>query len=275
MIEKITIITPCLNAEKWIGETLSSIINQDVFKYKKIKMQYIIVDGGSSDRTLDIVESAARNIPGVQILSGDDKGMYDALAKGIARAEGDICCYLNAGDVYHANALGVVAEVFRQGLARWLTGYHCVSNEAGAVTDVRLPWRYRPEFIQCGFYGTRLPVIQQESTFWSGELNSCLDLQRLSALRLAGDSYLWHTFSMSENLEIVQAVLGTFRKVSGQLSSDSDGYRREMNEIARRPSPFEKMLAIHDRIRFRWLRTGKKRDSRHITFDHDFGLWKK
>ncbi len=271
----ISVITPCFNAERWVAETMTSVLRQNAVTSGRVALQYIIVDGGSSDATLAAIESAAARRNDVEVISEPDDGMYDALAKGLSRARGDICSYINAGDVYHPHALSAAAGVFEAGLARWLTGFHTVANEAGAVTDVRLPWRYRREFFECGFYGTRLPVVQQESTFWSGTLNGHLDLDRLRTFRLAGDFYLWRTFAEHEELRIAQAMLGTFRKVPGQLSSDSDGYRRELASVCRDPTLRERLLARHDALRFRWMRTGKRRDRRHIVFDHVREGWRR
>ena len=271
----VSVITPCFNAERWVAETMASVLRQSAVTSGRVALQYIIVDGGSADGTLAAIEQAAAGRADVEVISEPDDGMYDALAKGLSRAAGDICCYINAGDVYHPHALSGVAGIFEAGLARWLTGFHTVANEAGEITDVRLPWRYRRAFFECGFYGTRLPVVQQESTFWSGGLNRHLDLDRLRAFRLAGDFCLWRTFAEHDKLRIAQTMLGTFRKVAGQLSSDSEGYRRELASVCREPTLREKLLARHDALRFRWMRTGRRRDRTHIVFDHVRGEWRR
>ncbi len=252
---------------------MTSVMEQSALTSGRLKLQYIVVDGGSTDATLREVETAGGETGAVEVICEKDDGMYDALAKGIARATGDICCYINAGDIYHRHAFAAVADIFDAGLARWMTGFHTVANTAGEITDVRLPWRYRRRFFECGYYGTVLPVLQQESTFWRGELNSLVDLDRLRGFQLAGDFYLWRSFAGQEDLRVAQAMLGTFRKVPGQLSSDSGGYRQELASICRPPTTAERLLAYHDRARFRWLRTGRRRDRQHIVYDHGAGRW--
>ena len=271
----ISVVTPCFNAERWIAETMTSVLNQSAVTSGRIALQYTVVDGGSTDGTLRAIEDLAADRAEITVMSEPDDGMYDALAKGLSRATGEICCYINAGDVYHPHAFSAVTGIFEAGLAGWLTGFQAVADEAGAVTDIRLPWRYRRAFFECGFYGTRLPVVQQESTFWSGELNRHVDLDRLRTFRLAGDYFLWRSFAEHEELRIAQAMLGTFRKVRGQLSSDSDGYRRELASVCRDPTVTERALARYDRLRFRWMRTGKRRDRSHIVYDHGAGLWRR
>ncbi len=93
----VSIITPCLNAEQFIEETIRSVINQN---YRPL--EYLIVDGGSTDRTLDIVRSFEDRL---RFVSEPDQGVADAINKGIRLARGDIVAWLNADDVYLPNAI--------------------------------------------------------------------------------------------------------------------------------------------------------------------------
>lgn len=89
-----SVITVCYNAEALIEDTIQSVISQT---YHHI--EYIIVDGASTDGTLAIVRRYERHI--AHIVSEPDKGLYDAMNKGIALATGDYLCFLNAGDSFH------------------------------------------------------------------------------------------------------------------------------------------------------------------------------
>lgn len=91
---KFSIITVTFRAEKVLEETIQSVINQT---YKGV--EYIIVDGGSKDGTLAIVEKYRKHIH--TVVSEPDKGLYDAMNKGIHLATGDYVCFLNAGDTFH------------------------------------------------------------------------------------------------------------------------------------------------------------------------------
>ena len=91
---KFSIITVTYNAGKYIEETIMSVITQT---YHNI--EYIIVDGASTDNTMDIVNKYKDRIS--VIVSEPDKGLYDAMNKGIDLATGDYLCFLNAGDSLH------------------------------------------------------------------------------------------------------------------------------------------------------------------------------
>lgn len=90
---KVTILTVVYNGEQTIEDTITSVIGQD---YKDI--EYIIVDGKSTDKTLDIVNKYSDRI--TKIISEKDKGIYDAMNKGLSLATGDVIGILNADDVY-------------------------------------------------------------------------------------------------------------------------------------------------------------------------------
>jgi len=101
----ISIITVCFNSADTIRHTLESIKNQT---YSNI--EHIIIDGASTDKTLQIVQS----FPHVsKIISEKDEGIYDAMNKGIQHASGDIIGILNSDDVYaNNNVLNIVASLF-------------------------------------------------------------------------------------------------------------------------------------------------------------------
>lgn len=104
---KISIITVSFNSDKTIEDTLKSVVNQD---YKDI--EYIIIDGGSTDKTLDIVEQYKANI--ALVISEKDKGIYDAMNKGVARATGDVIGILNSDDFYvDHHVISKIAEEFK------------------------------------------------------------------------------------------------------------------------------------------------------------------
>lgn len=91
---KFSVITVTYNAEKVLEDTIQSVISQTYHH-----VEYIIVDGASKDGTMAIVDQYRDRIN--QVISEPDKGLYDAMNKGIALATGDYLCFLNAGDSFH------------------------------------------------------------------------------------------------------------------------------------------------------------------------------
>jgi glycosyltransferase involved in cell wall biosynthesis len=82
-MKKYTVITPCYNAENHIRETISSITGQSAFVKGIAMLEYIICDGGSTDRTIQVAETMLDRAPNCshRIISEPDNGMYDALVK--------------------------------------------------------------------------------------------------------------------------------------------------------------------------------------------------
>lgn len=103
---KISVITVCFNSEKTIRDTLESM---NIQKYKDF--EYIIIDGLSTDKTLEIVEEYKDKL-NLKIVSEKDNGLYDAMNKGIKIASGEIIGILNSDDWYEKNTLSLVNDFF-------------------------------------------------------------------------------------------------------------------------------------------------------------------
>ncbi len=105
---KITIVTVCYNSEKYIKDAIESVLNQH---YNNI--EYIVVDGGSKDKTVDIIKSYSNRI--TKFISEKDKGIYDAMNKGLKMASGDYVGILNSDDFYiHNKVIETVVNELKQ-----------------------------------------------------------------------------------------------------------------------------------------------------------------
>ena len=103
----ISIVTVTLNSEKYIEETIQSVLNQ-----KNKNFEYIIIDGGSSDKTIDIIKKYENKID--YWVSEPDKGLYDAFNKGLTLVAGDIVGFVNSDDVYTNESLSIVEKYFKK-----------------------------------------------------------------------------------------------------------------------------------------------------------------
>ncbi|SFP36415.1 Glycosyl transferase family 2 [Butyrivibrio proteoclasticus] len=109
-----TVITVCYNSEKTIERTLQSVLNQTEQDY-----EYLIIDGASTDGTLDVVRRYEPKFRGrLHIFSEKDNGIYDAMNKGIAKASGELIGLVNSDDFYEFDALENMKKVYME----WMTG---------------------------------------------------------------------------------------------------------------------------------------------------------
>lgn len=105
---KFSVITVCYNAQATLEDTIQSVIAQTYHH-----VEYIIVDGASKDRTLSIINRYRDRI--TTVVSEPDKGLYDAMNKGLRLATGDYVCFLNAGDSFHEDdTLQQMAHTLRE-----------------------------------------------------------------------------------------------------------------------------------------------------------------
>ena len=111
---KITIITPVKNDKKNIEKTIRSLSNQTYKKY-----EHIIVDGNSTDGTLEILKKYKKKI---KLISRKDKNLWDALNAGIKISKGDIIGVLNSKDIFYPNALKTINKYFNNHSIDFLFG---------------------------------------------------------------------------------------------------------------------------------------------------------
>ena len=131
----ISIITVVKNAETTIEKCIESVLNQN---YKNI--QYIIIDGNSTDNTKKIIDKYKNKIS--LIISEDDNGIWDAMNKGIKLAKGTIVGFINADDFYYENSLKIVNKYFDEENIDFLFG---------TVKKYKIMHGYNPSFIKWSF----------------------------------------------------------------------------------------------------------------------------
>ena len=141
---RISIITVALNSERHLGQTMECALRQT-----SPPDEYIIIDGGSRDRTLEIANRYARDYPGVvRVVSEKDKGIYDAMNKGIRLATGELIGIINSDDYYCQGVLAQLRSAFSRGGVPDVTHgdiYYCYEVDGQGKL---VPWR-RPDPAQC------------------------------------------------------------------------------------------------------------------------------
>lgn len=222
---KISVVTPCYNMEKYIEGTIISVLSQNYDN-----LEYIIVDGGSTDGSMEIINKYRDKI--AVVISEPDHGMYDAIAKGFAVATGDIFAYINADDTYFPHTFRLVNEIFTANSEiDWIGGRPAYINENRNLTDIfpQVGAKRSKDIARGYFHQNAYGFLMQESMFWrkelyikSGGING--------SLRLAGDFDLWRRFAQFAEFIPVDVPLAAFMRRNESISKTQK--ERYLTEIA-------------------------------------------
>jgi glycosyltransferase involved in cell wall biosynthesis len=163
---KLSIITPTLNQGEFIEKTIKSVLDQG---YENL--EYLIVDGGSTDSTLETIKRYEDRI--AWWVSEPDEGQTDALNKGLAHATGDVIAYINSDDYYLPRAFETATGLLERSGALWIAGAARYVDQNGTLTEV---WRPRqPATYESTIKGRHWWMlapwsVPQPSAFWRREL---------------------------------------------------------------------------------------------------------
>lgn len=219
---KITVVTAVRNGARYIEATIRSVVLQ---AYPNL--EYIVVDGASSDGTQEIIKKYQQHIS--WWISEPDRGLYDALNKGFERSTGEIMGWLNASDMLHTGGLAVVGSVFRSfPSVRWITGRPTAFAEDGTTTGVGDVARWS----RTRYLAGANRYIQQESTYWRSDLWSQAGSYVDATRRDASDCELWLRFFRHAKLYSVDSLIAGFRMHADSIfATDQEGYHRSMEEM--------------------------------------------
>jgi glycosyltransferase involved in cell wall biosynthesis len=205
------IVTPTLNAERYLERTLDSIWSQ---VSDEVAIDHVLVDGGSTDRTVEI----ARRYPTRVIVAPDDRGMYDAINHGLSIVQGAVVGYLNADDELTRGALGGVARAFRRHPeALWLMGRREYVDADGRLLAPLQPVPFTlAQYVAMGW-----SHVPQECTWLRRELYERVGPFDIT-FRNTGDYDMFARCRAVAAPLIVSQTLGRFRLHGDQLSYKPD-----------------------------------------------------
>lgn len=217
MHPKISIVTPNYNCETFLERTIVSVVSQDY-----PNLEYILVDGASTDGSMRIVERYRAHF--AHVVCEPDQGHADALNKGLTLATGEVMGWINSDDLLLPGSLARVGAAFQaMPDVQWLTGIPSMCDEADTLRSFsRRLWSWQR--MLAGDYRH----IQQESTFWRSSLWRDCGARLDTRLALANDFELWLRFFERAALYTLEAPLGCFRARAGQRSiASADDYEAE------------------------------------------------
>lgn len=243
----ISIVTPTYNYGHFIEETIDSVLNQEGEFY----LDYIVVDGGSKDNTVEILkkyENQIKNIPqkisiegldfytdqtkfknlGISFrwISEKDKGHFDALNKGFKKSVGNVLAWINSDDKYHPEAFKTVLEVFDDFPSiEWITGKNSWWNKEGDLSYSASYYNNVYNFLLNNYI-----FIQQESTFWRRSLWEKAGGKINENYKLMVDGELWCRYFKFTELYHVDKMLGGYR--THDTNRAKTQYQEVLNEMS-------------------------------------------
>ena len=183
---KFSVITVCRNAQAVIEDTIQSVISQTYHH-----VEYIVIDGASNDRTMSIVNRYRERIS--VVVSEPDRGLYDAMNKGIRLATGDYLCFLNAGDSFHEDdtLLRMAHSIHEPQLPDVLYGETELVDREGHFLRMRrlsapdvLTWKsFRQGMLVChqAFFARRDRVVPYDLRYrYSADFDWCIRVMKQS-----------------------------------------------------------------------------------------------
>lgn len=212
----ISVITPVYNGERFIESCIKVVIDQNC-----PDVEHIIVDGGSTDGTVEIIKQYAGKYPHIRWISEKDKGQSDAMNKGIAMAKGEILAILNVDDYYEPNVLNRVSEIFKTLPEPSLLVGNCnVWDDEGRLDFINKPAKLKLTDLLLGFEVNPHPMnpsayfyhtsLHQKIGHYKVDEHYAMDLDfLLRAIQVATVKYVdetWGNYRQLENTKTVKDI---------------------------------------------------------------------
>lgn len=219
-LPSISIVTPVFNAAATIEEALESVRSQGY-----PALEHVVVDGGSTDGTVEILERS----DGIRFVTEPDSGRVDAVNKGVGMSTGEVIGFLNADDRYEPGALRAVGEALAAEPQRmWATGYCRIIDGAGteirrAVTGYKNLFLRHYSFslhLTQNFVSDPATFVRRRALEEAGPLDE--------RYRISHDYDLWLRIAARHEPIVLRRYLASFRMVEGTLSMA--GFERQFRE---------------------------------------------
>lgn len=214
---KISIVTPSYNQGRFLERTIQSVLSQNY-----INIEYILIDGGSTDGSVDIIKKYSQSLAYWQ--SGPDQGQTDAIIKGMSMATGDILGYLNSDDVLLPGALEAMGETLDSDQEQWAIGWSRIIDDNDNELCSRPVYPFSLSELWHNEY-----LIPQECTYFTRRLYEKVGGFDAS-FHYAMDMHAWLKMCSLARPLLIPQYIGCYRVHESQKTSRMDRYFHEVKK---------------------------------------------
>lgn len=245
----ISVVTPSYNLARFLPLTMNSALSQA----GDFELEYLIIDGGSTDGTLEILKRYQDDLNAGRIksacsgltfrwISEKDRGQSEAINKGLKMAGGEVAAYLNADDVLAPGSLEMVCDFFRRNPGQNLLTGHCrIIDEDGQEIRKAITW-YKKILLRFPSFKNLLKenFISQPATFWRRELHREVGYFN-EDLHYAMDYDMWCRMASKHRINVMRKHLADFRwrrrsKSGGSFDAQfQEEYKIALKYLDKRP----------------------------------------
>lgn len=216
----LSVITICRNDLKGVMLTLESVLKQR--HYNKITIEHVIVDGASQDGTAEWLQQAYKNGKIDSYVSEPDRGIYDAMNKGIAMAHGKVLSFINSGDGYASDDISPCVQHILSNQAKYVAGHANCVREDGSFSYVRRFWP------QAAYFNM---LACHQSFFFDAATCRELGGYDVDTFKIVGDLDLINKFLRKYGMPIYEDRAVCFFSEGGVSSDCWNSHRSEYIEI--------------------------------------------
>ena len=246
----ISVITPVYNGEKFIESCIKIVIDQNC-----PDVEHVIMDGGSTDGTVDIIKQYAEKYPHIRWVSEKDKGQSDAMNKGIAMAHGDIIGMLNVDDFYEPNILGKISDTFKGLPEPSLVVGNCnILGEEGHLKYVNKPNNLKVTDLLT--YRSPFP-LNPAAYFYHKSLHKKIGLYKVDEHYLLDFDFIIKAVQAAKVIYI-DKLLGNHQQIAGTKTVESLKSGQHLNKIERLLEEHRNKLPLLKKLKVRGYQTFSK-----------------